>query len=523
MLFFKSPRGLVLICVVLVFATGYYCYLRLQVRLRLHKSGFVTPQDVIAEPGWLADGKWKPPKSVEKAAYSSTSHHLQPSSTPKDKPDLEAEVPSTSSSELSISPSDILLIVKTGASTAWRRMPMQLITTLSNLPNSVIYSDIQENLTPRIQTVDALSNVSNILRIHDTTAYEIYQDVQTNIHAYREQAQLPGDELETEAEIKPGWVLDKYKFLPMLEHAQKNYPGFKWTVYIEDDTFVFWTNLLRWLATLSTDDKPFYYGAHSGGNNETFAQGGSGIVFSRSLMKSVFSGPNIPTLKEYANFTADACCGDMILGKVLRDHNVLVNQGEYGPVSFRPEPPWKTTFEEFNWCKPIFTFHHLHQRDLVQLTMLESKINQNNLGSQRPIIFRDIFLATVSPYLKDRLDNWDNFASRHKLTEKITKITNPPWAPPPDPVVQDTAALEQAYTSPEACRAACVALPDCRIWKHEIDKQKQKSCSLDIVVILGREYLGGPPSNRKTVTSGWMMDRINGSLMKDKCEVVAPP
>ncbi|RAL68148.1 hypothetical protein DID88_008859 [Monilinia fructigena] len=501
MLFIKSPRGLGLICVALAFATGYYCY------LRLDRTGSGSQQ-----------------KSVEKEAYSSTSHHFQPSSTPNDKSDLEAEVLSTSSS---VSPSDILLIVKTGASTAWRRMPMQLITTLSSLPNSVIYSDIQENLSHRIQTVDALSNVSDILRIHDKKAYKIYEDVQTNIHAYREQAELPGDELETGADIKPGWVLDRYKFLPMMEHAQKNYPGFKWTVYIEDDTFVFWTNLLRWLATLSTDDKPFYYGAHSGENNETFAQGGSGIVFSRSLMESVFSGPNIPTLKEYANFTAGACCGDMILGKVLRDHNILVNQGEYGPVSFRPEPPWKTTFEEFNWCKPVFTFHHLHQRDLVQLTMLESKINQNNLGS-RPITFRDIFLATVSPYLKDRRDNWDNFASRHKLTENVTKITNPPWAPPPDPVVQDTAALGQAYTSPEACRAACIALSDCRIWKHEIDEQKEKSCDLDIVVILGMEYLGmedlaDHQGTKTTVTSGWMMDRINDSLMKDKCEVVVPP
>ncbi|KAJ8066293.1 hypothetical protein OCU04_005373 [Sclerotinia nivalis] len=525
MLFLRVPRGLALIFVVLTFVTVYYCYLRLEVHPKLHEAKVVIPPnaDVIVEPEWLSDGVLrKPTKSVEKAVYSSTSPHIEPSATLK----VEEHVSTAPSSELSVSSTDILLIVKTGASTVWRRMPMQLLTTLSNLPNSVIYSDFQENLSHEIQTVDILSNVSDTLRIYDTTAYGIYQNLQTNIHAYREQAQLPGDEPE-QAELpsggKPGWSLDRYKFLPMLEHAQKNFPGFKWTVYIEDDTFVFWTNLLQWLATLSADNEPSYYGATAGEGNATFAQGGAGIVFSRSLMKSVFGGPKCPTLQEYANFTSNSCCGDMILGKVLRDHNVIIDRGEhYDPVSFGTEPPWKTWFQDFSWCKPIFTFHHLHQRDLIQLAMLERKHNQSNLGSQRPITFRDIFLAIISPYLKDRRDNWDNFASRHKLTKDITTITNPPWGPP-SPVVQDTSALKQAYTSPEACLAACVALSSCRIWRHEIDNEKQKSCSLDIVVILGRQMEGQASWDKRVINSGWMMDRINDSLMKDKCEIAVPP
>ncbi|KAI9648409.1 hypothetical protein NHQ30_003043 [Ciborinia camelliae] len=489
--------------------TVYYFYL------------IITPHggDKIVEPGWLTDRKRKPTKSVEKAVHPSTSPHIQSSSTTGYKPDLEAEHdPSTApGSELSVSPSDILLIVKTGASTAWRRMPIHLVTTLSNMPNSVIYSDLQENLSPEIQTVDVLSNVSNTIRMHDTTAYSIYQDLHTNIHAYREQAQLPGDEPELPPGLRPGWVLDRYKFLPMLEHAQKNYPGFKWTVYIEDDTFVFWPNLLRWLATLEADDEPSYYGFFSGEGNATFAQGGSGIVFSRSLMTSVFGGSKIPTLQEYANFTSGSCCGDLILGKVLHDHGVVVNRGEYGPASFRPEPPWKTAFEEFSWCRPVFSFHHLHQRDLVQLTILE-----RSNPSSRPIVFRDIFLATISPYLKDRRNGWDNGASRHTLTKNITTIINPPWGPPA-PVVQDTVALEQAHTSPEACLAACVALSSCRMWRHETDNEKQQSCSLDTLVILGREVEGTSSWNKRIIDSGWMMERINATLMEDECNVVVPP
>ncbi|KAM0123860.1 hypothetical protein ACHAP3_010815 [Botrytis cinerea] len=514
MLFLRGPRGLALIFVILSFLTVYYGYLRLDVHPKLHDGKVaVSPHtEVLVEPGWLADEK--PTKSAEKVVYPSISSHPEPSATPN----IASTVPSP---ELSVPSSDILLIIKTGASTAWRRMPMQLLTTLSSLPNTVIYSDLQENLSHEIQTVDVLKNVSDTLQIHDTIAYAIYQDLHTNIHAYREQAQLPGDEPELPPGDKPGWKLDRYKFLPMLEHAQRNFPGFKWTVYIEDDTFVFWTNLLRWLATLSADDEPVYYGASAGESNATFAQGGSGIVFSRALMKSIFTGPKTPTLQEYAKFTASACCGDMVLGKVLRDHNVLVNRGEYGPVSFRPEPPWKTGFDEFSWCKPIFTFHHLHQRDLVQLALLERQHSQSNLDS-RPIIFRDIFLTTISPYLKDRRDDWDNSASRYKLTENITTIIDYPWGPPA-PVVEDKGALQQAYTSPEACLAACVALSTCRIWRHEINNENEKSCSLDVVVILGRQIEGRASWDKRVINSGWMIQRINETLMEDKCEAVASP
>jgi hypothetical protein len=279
--------------------------------------------------------------------------------------------------------SDVLLIIKTGASTFWRRMPLHLTTTLSNgrIPNAVIYSDLQEQLSSSIEAVDALANVSDILQKHDPPAYASYLEQQSpdHVNTYREHGRLPGDEPPHEkAGNTPGWLLDKYKFLPMLAHAQKNWPGLKWYIYIEDDTFIFLHNLLQWLSTLPTDDEPCYYGAYSGGGNDTFAQGGSGIVFSRSLMRSVFGGDKTADLEGYGNYTSKACCGDIALGKVLRDYDIYVNRGDYGPVAFRPEPPWKTGFDELIWCSPVFTFHHLHQRDLVQLARLEETQRSSN-------------------------------------------------------------------------------------------------------------------------------------------------
>lgn len=165
----------------------------------------------------------------------------------------------------------------------------------------------------------------------------------------------------------------------MLSHAVNEYPGKKWYIYIEDDTFIFWDNVLAYLDTLDSGNEPSYYGAFSGEGNETFAQGGSGIVFSRALMKGVFQGDNVPTLARYGNETSKSCCGDIMLGKVLRDYGVKVNRGTWGPVGFRPEPPWKTGFDANIWCKPVFTFHHLHQRDLVMLS--EFQREQKDLGT----------------------------------------------------------------------------------------------------------------------------------------------
>lgn len=291
-----------------------------------------------------------------------------------------------STPQSSLDSSDVLLIFKTSATTIWRRMPIHLTTTLSDgkVPNSVVYSDLSEQLATNIAAIDVLSNESSLLQRYDASAYSSYLELQSPPHAntYREHAVLPGDEpIETSMGNPPDWLLDKYKFLPMLTHAQRNWPGLKWYIYIEDDTYIFLNNVLRWLAALPLDEKPSYYGAYSGEGNATFAQGGSGIVFSRSLMKTVFGGTNIPDLQKYGNYAANSCCGDMILGKVLRDQGISVNRGELGPVSFRPEPPWKTGFESNIWCSPVFTFHHLHQRDLVQLAQLEHAHGESSLSA----------------------------------------------------------------------------------------------------------------------------------------------
>ncbi|KUJ09645.1 uncharacterized protein LY89DRAFT_690100 [Mollisia scopiformis] len=464
--------------------------------------------------------------SLKLSDTSSTAIHTDPVSSQPTTSALEV-VPTPTSTHSAPqqahkgagAPEDVLLIFKTGASTIWRRMPLHLTTTLSNgrIPHSVIYSDLPEQLSSTISAIDVLTNSSSIIQKFDPSAYAAYQDQQSPSHlnTYREHARLPGDEPpDATAGNQPGWLLDKYKFLPMLAHAQRNWPNLKWYIYIEDDTFIFWDNVLSYLSTLEPDDEPSYYGAYSGEGNNTFAQGGSGLVFSRSLMSAVFSGDNIPDLEKYGNETSQSCCGDIMLGKVLRDYGVYVNRGTYGTGSFRPEPPWKTGFDDWSWCAPVFTFHHLHQRDILQLSELERK--RRALDAGRPVIFRDVYMELIAPYLtKPKLTNWDNFASRYVFGSNAT-----------DPVEEDLnsidhAVLEAAPSSAEACRKACLAIPNCMGWRHDSANEK---CGMDTVVKLGREPDPQPHWEAKTViTSGWILERIDDVLLKETCKVVKDP
>jgi hypothetical protein len=71
-------------------------------------------------------------------------------------------------------------------------MPLHFITTLSmnQIPNSVIYSDLPEQLSSSVSSIDILSNVTDPIKQFDPAAYTSYLDQQSPTHAntYREHA-----------------------------------------------------------------------------------------------------------------------------------------------------------------------------------------------------------------------------------------------------------------------------------------------------------------------------------------------
>ena len=413
-----------------------------------------------------------------------------------------------------VSPSEVVLLLKTGSNTLWRRVPLHLLTTFADgqVPNYVLYSDVDERLSSGVHAIDVLANVTDVIRQHSPLAYEIYQKQQAvnPSNNYYEQAGLPADAVSSKvgSDGNPdGWVLDRFKFLPMLTHAWEHWPHMKYYVYIEDDTYIFWPNLLRYLRTLSPTEFA-YFGAFSGEGNATFAQGGSGIIFTHGLMETVFGSDSPPTLEQYGNFTSRACCGDTVLGKILRDYGIQVNRGTWGTLSFRPEPPWRTGFDERDWCLPIFTFHHVHQRDIAMLDALERKLLA---AGKEEILFRDIYMETIAPFLvKDEINNWDNFAAQWISTPNQPFAQGWPFATGLDDL-NSTAA----YQSKQGCRDACLALESCLSWRFA-----EESCALDSAVIWGRAAYYDTPE--ETLVSGWVRDRIERTLLSLACDGATP-
>lgn len=275
---------------------------------------------------------------------------------------------------------DVLLILKTGATVLWRRLPIHTATTLAPervAPNNtVIYADVEARIG-RHEVVDILATLPPSVR--NAPSFETYREAR-DWHAsnyYLEQSGLPGDVSTTEGP-PGGWRLDKYKFLPLMQQAGRDWPRVKWYVYTEDDTYLFLPNLLRYLAAYDYR-RPHWLGGLGEMLGVTFAHGGSGFALSRGAWEQSFGQGDL--VRKYAAFVEESSFGDYALGKVLNDYGVHLGDDETndrkegGAWGFNGVPHWKMEFSPENWCKPVLSWHHAHNRDIAMYYELEKSWN----------------------------------------------------------------------------------------------------------------------------------------------------
>lgn len=294
-----------------------------------------------------------------------TSQDIYTARTSTQKPALYQDVDSTLASE------DVLLILKTGATALWKRLPIHLSTSLSperiSPSNTVIYSEIDTKIGNHT-VVDILAQLPPSVK--DTPDFELYHAIRDwdSTNTYIEQTGLPGD-----GDGPPGGLhLDKYKFLPLLEHAGTHWPNVKWYIYTEDDTYMFLPNVLLHLSAYD-HRKSHWLGAPGEKLGTTFAHGGSGFALSRAAWEQSF-GTGGDLSRRYQGFVDEACCGDYALGKVLNDFGVRLgeNNGDgRGSGGFNRLAHWEAGFSKENWCRPVLTWHRAHNRDIARYYELE--------------------------------------------------------------------------------------------------------------------------------------------------------
>ncbi|KAK8035819.1 hypothetical protein PG991_001892 [Apiospora marii] len=371
---------------------------------------------------------------------------------------------------------DVLLILKTGATVLWRRLPIHLSTTLAperiHPQNTVIYADTDAQIGSH-RVVDVLADLPESVKA--SPRFEAYREAR-DWHAhnyYLEQSGLPGD-VGTGEGPPGGWRLDKYN------GRAATGPRAKWYLYTEDDTYLFLPNVLRYLS--SYDHRaPHWLGGLGEMLGVTFAHGGSGFALSRGAWERSFGNTAGEDLvAKYQSFVEASSFGDYALGKVLNDYGVHLgdpetnDRAEGGAWGFNGLPHWRHEFTRENWCKPVLSWHHAHSRDIAMYYELEKSWN-----------FEEAW--------------WDNQSGRYHLTpQSVLTVERPKDA-------SDGTLWDRSWKSEKDCEAACQGWRSCVQWYYY-----QYECKLDDRIWLGHGYPESMRYRKEKLesVSGWLADRV---------------
>jgi hypothetical protein len=383
--------------------------------------------------------------------------------------------------------SDILVVLKTGATEAYEKLPIHLSTTLRCVNSSVIFGDLEMDMGGH-HIHDLLTSLSADITL-DNPDFDLYRQ-------QKEAEALYGDQLELR-KGKNGWNLDKYKFMPMMRRSFEHQPTAPWYLFLEADTGIVWANIRAILDKF--DPKQKLYLGRSYFNEWNFAHGGTGFAVSNAAMRAlVLEEP--PFENNYTNLVRKHCCGDTVLAKVFLDRGIPVTG--LWPV-FSEEKPNIVPFSQHHWCGAVGSMHHMTPSEIGELFSLVRAREQQGKGNET-LIWRDIYLHYFAKNLVERRSNWINIAKDVLTiwhggdTERINDERGPELG-----VFLPDNEIE-AKKSPEKCKAFCDETEECMMWLHS-----WHGCRL------GRTFrLGQSEEQEKGVeyTSGWNLTRIEAKM-----------
>ncbi|KAI0408897.1 glycosyltransferase family 31 protein [Xylaria palmicola] len=409
---------------------------------------------------------------------------------------------------------DIFLVIRTGATEAQEKLPVHFKTILTCVPDFVIYSDMDE-IVDGHQVYDVLNEVNETIK-RTVPEFRLYEHLRTRGRDGLDYQTIFGSGPSGALE-NPGWKLDKWKFLPMVDRALQERPKAKWFVFVEPDTYFMWTNLLEYLRHFDPS-KPWYIGKHMYASGVLFAHGGSGFVLSRPALEKVSSRWR-DHKTEIEQATLKGWAGDMILGKVLSDVGVNMFwayphlQGDsLTALDWAVEK-----LERQAWCYAATTFHHMNAEEIATLWQFEQTFYRRNpTTGGAPLRFRDLFNNLIRHRLRAARAGWDNMSiGREYSDEALAQLAQND--------VDNLSLVEQnAHASFEMCRETCQQQPRCIQFSFI-----PGTCSVSEQLRLGRasdtqclEYSNAAGKCVKEATttgedddivrSGWIMDRIPG-------------
>lgn len=271
---------------------------------------------------------------------------------------------------------DVVVILKTGSTELQHKLPVHLNTTLQCYPHYLIFSDYEETYQKE-HIYDALEFVNTTIK-NTHPDFELWRRLQKEGSSALKPSELSGPFSRPQKDAfgkpsNPGWKLDKWKFLPMVNRTLYEYPDKKWYVFVETDTYIMWQTLLNYLSGLDST-KPYYIGGQIWIADIEFAHGGTGFAVSKPAMKNIVE---MFQQKQTAweQFTDNHWAGDCVLGKAFKDSGTSLTRAwpiwqgdDVGKMDFdRREKSFRL------WCMPSVSFHHLGPGVVEELWRFEQR------------------------------------------------------------------------------------------------------------------------------------------------------
>ena len=180
--------------------------------------------------------------------------------------------------------------------------------------------------------------------------------------------------LQTDEGRSVAWTLDKYKNIHIVEKLWELEHDMDWYFLIDADTYVIWSNLIRWLPSLDVSKKAFY-GANMFISSKRFTHGGSGTVLPKASVYD-FVVTHKGTASRWEARTQYECCGDYMLDTALLEYgNVLTDI--YPSISGQKPVITPYSYSEAYWCQPTVTMHHFNASEMTDFDGFErSRLNQ---------------------------------------------------------------------------------------------------------------------------------------------------
>ncbi|KAJ8327021.1 hypothetical protein QVD99_005110 [Batrachochytrium dendrobatidis] len=279
----------------------------------------------------------------------------------------------------------IAVVIKTGRDVALTRTPIQLLTFVEPIKNAIIIAEAGGVNVGRYDVVDVYTGLYKSLNESDPLE-ALLQAPKQATPAKNTKPTAQSDSVVPD-QNSLGWKADAHKNLPGFRALYNKFPNAEWFVMLDDDTYMFFDNLLNMVSDLDPE-KPYYIGARNmfigcdgvkkWGDGPAFGHGGSGIVLSRAAIRTMVSNLDACIVR-YKTCWA----GDVRTALCLRDQNILLKD----PKGFHISPPNDAFWFPKETCLRPITFHHLLVNQIQKLSDMERRVKQTG----QPVRMSDVF------------------------------------------------------------------------------------------------------------------------------------